>query len=96
MIRVGLGHSAPAKMAGGGEQRIRNHLTDSLTTVLRQLESEHMDVDGLDCLLSRLDWLYDAVVRYLDVDERIVDGIRETRDCLRCLGAGGSYSVSSG
>ena len=52
-----------------------------------------MDVDGLDCLLSRLDWLYDAVVRYLDVDERIVDGIRETRDCLRCLSVGGSYSL---
>ena len=77
-------------MADRGEQaeRIRNHLSNSLTTILRQLESEHMDVDGLDCLLCRLDWLYNAVVRYLDVgivDERIVDGIRETRDCLRGL-----------
>ena len=82
VIRVGLGNSALTKMADRGEQaeRIRNHLSNSLTTILRQLESEHMDVDGLDCLLCRLDWLYNAVVRYLDVgivDERIVDGIRE-------------------
>lgn len=64
---------------------IRIHLTSVLNFNLRLLESENVDENILDGLQCRLDWLYNTVVRYVDfqiVDERVVECIREARECL--------------
>ena len=66
-------------------EQIRNHMSNVLNSVVRQLESGHVDENILDGLQSRLDWLCTAIIRYVDlqiVDERVVNFAREARQCV--------------
>ena len=64
-------------------------LHESLVTVMRQLENCNGDSDSLDSILYRIDWLYSAIVRYLDVNDvingEVVNLLREARDHLFSL-----------
>ncbi|KAK3747006.1 hypothetical protein QZH41_011963 [Actinostola sp. cb2023] len=67
--------------------QIVNLLHQSLCGVIRQLENSNNDSDSLDSICYRLDWLYNALVRYLDVNnnarsEQVVNLVRDAKDHL--------------
>ena len=67
-------------------RQTRIELNNVLHSVLRQLQSENLDENLIDRVQYRLDWIYNTVVRYVDldiVDERVVNCIRLAKECLQ-------------
>ena len=60
-------------------RQTRIELTNILESILRQLQSENVDENVVDSVQYRLDWIFNTVARYADVqivDERVVNCIR--------------------
>ena len=60
---------------------VLNYVND----IARRLERGNHGIDCLDCLIFRLDWVINILVRYSDIEEidpRVIDLLREVKDML--------------
>ena len=85
-------------MAAGREgDLIRECVLRYVGDIQRRLERGNHDMDGLDYIVFRIDWIISILVRYLGttgVDPRVIDPLREVKDTItaghwiRCHTAG--------
>ena len=74
----------------------RSELINVLCSVLRQLQSENFDETVIDRVQYRLDWIFNTVVRYVDldiVDDRVVNCIRMAKECLQPNSGSNSFQA---
>ena len=60
-------------------ESVRNYVVD----IQRRFERGNHDMDGLDYIIFRLDWVINILVRYWDIegiDMGIIDLLREVKD----------------
>ena len=72
------------------------YLRKLLLNIIREIRGGSLDLNTVDALHLRLDWLHGLVARLVHlyrIDKRIVNLIRGARDCL--IGSQNIFSVSS-